>query len=176
MAYRVPGDALDHLRVYRTRDEQEKYFEQTRDQMGLRTQDCSTDSGKAGRSFCAYVGLILSTVVRATWRKSAELRQEFASSLDVLDEMHDVRWCGYPDGTIHMTSFLASQVRVCEAFGVEVLRECLSTSERRKADAQERRSTKSLAKGHEAREEQGELTEWLRFYSAYKIVQKSESI
>ena len=147
VAYRVPGDALDHLRVYRTRDEQEKYFEQMKDQMGLRTQDCSTDSGKAGRSFCAFVGLILSSVVRATWRASAELRQEFASSLDVLDEMHDVRWCGYPDGTSHMTSFLASQVRVCEAFGVEVPRECLSTSERRKADARERRSTKSLARG-----------------------------
>ena len=147
VAFRVPGGALEHLRVYRTRDEQEKYFEQTRDQMGLRTQDCSTDSGKAGRSFCAFVGLILSSVVRATWRGSAELRGEFASSLDVLDEMHDIRWCGYPDGTSHMTSFLAPQVRVCEAFGVEVPRECLSVTERRKAEARERRSAKSLARG-----------------------------
>jgi hypothetical protein len=147
VACRVPGGALEHLCACRTRDEQEKYFEQTRDQMGLRNQDCPADSGKAGRSLCAFVGLILSSVVRATWRGSAELRGEFASSIDVLDEMHDIRWCGYPDGTSHMTSFLASQVRVCEAFGVEVPRECLSTSERRKADAQERRTAKSLARG-----------------------------
>ena len=85
--------------------------------------------------------------MRATRRGSAELRGEFASSLDVLDEMHDIRWCGYPDGTSHMTSFLAPQVRVCEAFGVEVPRECLSVAERRKAEARERRSAKSLARG-----------------------------
>ena len=63
-------------------------------------------------------------VVRTTWRRSAGLRGELCSLLDVLDEVCDIRWCGCPDGRGHMASFLAPQVRVCEAFGVEVPAEC----------------------------------------------------
>jgi hypothetical protein len=77
-----------------------------------------------------------------------DLRKEFPTPLDVLDEMHDIRWCGYPDGTSHMTPFLASQVRICEAFGIEVPRECLSASEGRKADSgRGRESSKLLGRG-----------------------------
>ena len=148
LAHGVPGGAIDHLRACRTRDEQERYFEQTRERMGLDTQGCPADSSKAGRLFCLFVGLILSSAVRATWRSSPDLRKEFPTPLDVLDEMHDIRWCGYPDGTSHMTPFLASQVRICEAFGIEVPRECLSASEGRKADSgRGRESSKLLGRG-----------------------------
>jgi hypothetical protein len=149
VAYGMPGGALDHLRVYRSRDEQEKYFEQMKDQMGFKTQDCSSDASKAGRMFIMFVGLILSSVVRNTWSRSAELRREFASTYDLVDEMHEIRWSGYPDGKTHLTSFLASQVRVCEAFGIEVPRECLSTQERRRADSRRRRETSAtLGRGN----------------------------
>lgn len=143
VSYRVPGGAMEHLRIYRTRDEQEKYFEQMKDQMGFHTQDCSSDASKAGRMFAMFVGLILSSVVRATWSSSRELRREFPTTLDMVDEMRDVRWCGYPDGTTHMTSFLSKQVKVCEEFGIDVPTECLPRTERQKA---RRKSGKDIAR------------------------------
>ena len=131
LSYDAPGGARELLRVYRTRDEQEKYFQQMKDQMGFDTQDCSTDDGKAGRMFAMFVGLILSSVARAKWRGApAELRKEFKTTLDLLDEMRNIRLCGYPDGSTHVTSFLAPHVRICDAFGVEVPPECLSQTER----------------------------------------------
>ena len=46
--------------------------------------------------------------------------------------MRNIRLCGYPDGSTHVTSFPAPQVRVCDAFGVEVPPECLSETERKR--------------------------------------------
>ena len=98
--------------------------------MDFHTQDCSSQDGKAGREFILFVGLILSSVVRNTWRQSAELRKEFKTSLSILDEMADIRWVQYGDGEEHLTSFLSKQVEICKAYGIDVPPECLSSTER----------------------------------------------
>lgn len=130
VTYKAEGDAISMLKAYKTRDEQEKYFEQMKDQMDFHTQDCSSQDGKAGREFILFVGLILSSVVRNTWRQSAELRKEFKTSLSILDEMADIRWVQYGDGEEHLTSFLSKQVEICKAYGIDVPPECLSSTER----------------------------------------------
>lgn len=134
VSYKVDGNAMIMLRAYKTRDEQEKYFEQMKDQMDFHTQDCSSQDGKAGREFILFVGLILSSAVRNTWRQSLELRKRFNTSLSLLDEMADIRWIQYEDGEEHITSFLEAQVEICKSFGIVVPPECLSTADRKAVD------------------------------------------
>ena len=130
VTYKAEGDAISMLKAYKTRDEQEKYFEQMKDQMDFHTQDCSSQDGKAGREFILFVGLILSSTVRNTWKQSTKLRKEFKTSLSILDEMADIRWIQYGDGEEHLTSFLSKQVEICKAYGIDVPPECLSSTER----------------------------------------------
>ena len=130
VTYKAEGDAISMLKAYKTRDEQEKYFEQMKDQMDFHNQDCSSQDGKAGREFILFVGLILSSTVRNTWKQSAELRKQFKTSLSILDEMADIRWIQYGDGEEQLTSFLSKQVEICKAYGIEVPPECLSSTER----------------------------------------------
>ena len=40
VTYKAPGNALEMLRTYRTRDEQEKYFEQMKDQIDIKRLSC----------------------------------------------------------------------------------------------------------------------------------------
>lgn len=130
VTYKADGDAISMLKAYKTRDEQEKYFEQMKDQMDFHTQDCSSQDGKAGREFILFVGLILSSTVRNTWKQSAELRKEFKTSLSILDEMADIRWIQYEDGEEQLTSFMSKQVDICKAYGIDIPLECLSSTER----------------------------------------------
>ena len=135
------------LRTYRTRDEQEKYFEQMKDQMDFHTQDCSSEDGKAGREFILFVGLILSSYVRNTWRHSAELREQFTTSLSVLDEMADIRWVRYDDGEEHITSFMQKQINICKAYGITVPVECLPAA----AQKAEERKIQPRKRGRKAK-------------------------
>lgn len=132
---------IESLNIYKTRDEQEKYFEQMKCQMDFHTQDCSSEDGKTGRLFILFIGLILSSIVRNTWRNSARLRKLYKSSYAILDEMAPIRFCEYPDGSFHITSFLLNQVEICKEFGVKVPEDCLSSTERKngKADAATRK-------------------------------------
>ena len=147
VTYKAPGNALEMLRTYRTRDEQEKYFEQMKDQMDFHTQDCSSEDGKAGREFILFVGLILSSYVRNTWRHSAELREQFSTSLSVLDEMADIRWVRYDDGEEHITSFMQKQIDICKAYGITVPAECLPAA----AKKAEERKTHPRKRGRKAK-------------------------
>ena len=131
VSYKTPGNALEMLQAYRTRDEQEKYFEQMKDQMDFRTQDASSQDGRAGREFILFVGLILSSTVRNTWRRSVQFRKEFKTSLSILDEMADIRWIRYSDGEEHLTEFIGPQINICREFGIQVPLECLPSLERK---------------------------------------------
>ena len=131
VSYKVPGDALSMLEAYMTRDEQEKYFEQMKDQMDFHTQDASSQDGRAGREFILFVGLILSSTVRNIWRRSVELRKECKTSLSILDEMEDIRWIQYEDGREQMTEFCGCQLSICKTFGIKIPPECLPIMERK---------------------------------------------
>ena len=131
VAYKTPGNALSMLEIYKTRDEQEKYYEQMKDQMDFHTQDASSEDGREGREFILFVGLILSSTVRNTWKSSVELRKEFKTSLSILDEMEDIRWIQYEDGEQHMTEFCGGQLLICKTFGLNAPSDCLPSTERK---------------------------------------------
>ena len=113
------------------RDEQEKYFEQMKDQMAFHTQDASSEDGKAGREFILFVGLILSSYVRNVWSRNLELRNHFRTSYAVLDEMEKIRLYEYPDGTSKMTAFNGPQVEICKAYDVKIPIECMPSADKK---------------------------------------------
>ncbi|MCR5813286.1 MAG: transposase [Desulfovibrio sp.] len=118
--------AVESLKIYKARDEQERYFEQMKSQMDFHTQEGSSEDGKIGRLFILFIGLLLSSAVRSTWKNSIKLRKLYRSSYDLIDEMTPIRFCEYPDGSTHVTSFLSSQVEICKEFGIKVPDNCLS--------------------------------------------------
>jgi hypothetical protein len=122
----VDFDAMKTLQTYRLRDEQEKYFQQMKDQLGADKQRNWSEEGKTGRLFILFVGLIMSSHVRHIW-KSTKLVKKFSSSLDILDEMRSIRCVEYGN-EMKITPFIGAQVDICEAFGFCIPEGCRSLS------------------------------------------------
>jgi hypothetical protein len=111
------------FRTYGLRDEQEKYFQQMKDQMVSDRQRNWSEDGKTGRLFILFVSLVLSSYVRHIW-KSTRLRKLFPSSLDILDEMRPIRFIEHPNRAKAITPFIGARLDICEAFGFEIPEGC----------------------------------------------------
>ena len=122
MTHAVDFDAVKTFQTYSLRDEQEKYFQQMKDQMMGDRQRNWSEEGKTGRLFILFVGLILGSWVRHTW-KSTRLKDLFRSSLDVLDEMRSIR-CIEHSNQAMITPFVGAQIDICDAFGFAIPENC----------------------------------------------------
>ena len=107
-----PMEAYHH---YKLRDEQEKYFEQMKDQMAADRQRCWSEEGWTGRQLILFVSLILGSQVRHVWR--TKLKDKFSSSLEILDEMRCIRCIEHPGHARKITPFVGAQLEICDAFG-----------------------------------------------------------
>ena len=114
-----PMEAHHH---YKLRDEQEKYYEQMKDQMVADRQRCWSEEGWTGRELILFVGLILGSCVRNVWK--TRLKDKFASSLEILDEMRSIRCIEHPGHARKITPFVGAQLEICEAFGFEPPKGC----------------------------------------------------
>jgi hypothetical protein len=123
MTQGVDFDAMGAFRAYRLRDEQEKYFQQMKDQMVSDRQRNWSEEGKTGRLFILFVSLILSSYVRHIW-KSTRLHELFSSSLDVVDEMRPIRLIEHTNRAKMITPFVGAQVDICEVFAFEIPEGC----------------------------------------------------
>ena len=122
---------------YKVRDEQEKYFEQMKDQMVADRQRNWSEEGKTGRLFILFVSLVLGSYVRHIWRGSA-LHKMFSSSLDILDEMRPIRCVEHPKRAKFLTPFIGRQLDICAAFGFDVPKGCDKVYVSRKVDGKKR--------------------------------------
>jgi transposase len=122
----VDYDAMKTYVTYGLRDEQEKYFQQMKDQMCADRQRNWSEEGKTGRLFILFVSLILSSYVRHIWR-TTKLYDIFSSTLEVLDEMRSIRFVEHENETPHITSFVGAQVEVCSQFGFTIPAGCKPT-------------------------------------------------
>jgi transposase len=116
-------DAMKTLRTYRLRDEQEKYFQQMKDQMSSNRQRNWSEEGKTGRLVILFVSLVISSYVRHIW-KSTRLHDIFSSSLDIVDEMRPIRCIEHTNRCKVITPFVGMQVDICEAFNFEIPEGC----------------------------------------------------
>ena len=123
MTHGVDFSAMEAFRTYALRDEQEKYFQQMKDQMVSDRQRNWSEEGKTGRLFILFVSLILSSYVRHIW-KSTKLHGLFPSSLDILDEMRPIRLTTHTNRAKVITPFVGAQIDICEAFGFGIPEGC----------------------------------------------------
>jgi hypothetical protein len=123
MTHGVDFDAMAVFRAYRLRDEQEKYFQQMKDQMVSDRQRNWSEEGKTGRLFILFISLVLSSYVRHIW-KSTRLHELFHSSLDVVDEMRPIRLIEHTNRAKVITPFVGAQVDICEVFGFDIPKGC----------------------------------------------------
>jgi len=137
MTHGVDFDAMAAFRAYRLRDEQEKYFQQMKDQMAADRQRNWSDEGKTGRLFTLFISLILSSYVRHIW-KSTSLNKLFTSSLDILDEMRPIRLIEHSNRSKSITPFVGAQVDICNKFGFDIPEGCAPTYVSRKKPERKR--------------------------------------
>ncbi|MDR1109958.1 MAG: transposase [Deltaproteobacteria bacterium] len=130
-------DAMRIFNTYRLRDEQEKYFQQMKDQMVSDRQRNWSEEGKTGRLFILFVSLILGSYVRHIW-KSTKLHDIFSSSLDIVDEMRSIRFVEYANKAKMITPFIGAQLDICEAFGFEIPDGCSPLYKSRKIQKRKR--------------------------------------
>ena len=114
MTHGLDFDAMNTYRTYRLRDEQEKFFQQMKDQMIADRQRNWSEEGKTGRLFILFVSLILSSFVRHIW-KSTKLYDLFYSSLDIVDDMRPIRLIEHTNRAKVITPFVGTQVDICKA-------------------------------------------------------------
>ena len=123
MTHGVDFGAMEAFRTYSLRDEQEKYFQQMKDQMVADRQRNWSEEGKTGRLFILFVSLVLSSWVRYIW-KSTRLNELFTSSLEILGEMRPIRLIEHTNRAKVITAFVGAQVDICEAFGFDIPEGC----------------------------------------------------
>lgn len=127
IAYKIEGSATEHGGLYELRDEQEKYFEEMKDQLGFNLQMNSSEDGKIGKLFILFIGLILRSAIRSTWKE--KLSKTYNSSVDILHEMNPIRLVKYDDGSEHVTAFTTSQMLISNAFNLPIPTGCLSCNQ-----------------------------------------------
>ena len=123
MTLGVDMDSMQALDAYGLRDEQEKYFQQMKGQMGFDKQRCWSEEGKTGRLFVLFTGLIISSYVRHVW-KTTHLKDKFSSTHEILDEMRSIRCIEHKGKARFITPFVGSQLEICKAFGFDVPQGC----------------------------------------------------
>jgi hypothetical protein len=82
MTHKLDFDPMKTLDTYSLWDEQEKCFQQMKDQMVADRQRNWSEDGKTGRLFIGFVSLILGSYLRYMW-KSTGLYDTFSSSLEI---------------------------------------------------------------------------------------------
>ena len=122
VTHKLGCDAMTAYHHYKLRDEQEKYFEQMKDQMGANRQRCWSEDGKNGRELILFVALVLSSHVRHIWK--TKLNKQFSSSLEILDEMRSIRCIEHTRHARKITPFVGAQLNICKAFGFKPPKGC----------------------------------------------------
>jgi transposase len=136
-SHKLTMSAMEVLATYNLRDEQEKYFQQMKNQMASDRRRTWSEEGKTGRLFILFVSLILASQVRSTWKSA--LADLFSTSLEVLDEMKSIRCIEHPGTAKHITAFVGRQRDICKAFGFDIPQGCDVGYEIRKVEPKNRR-------------------------------------
>lgn len=121
---------------YKVRDEQEKYFRQMKSQLCFDRQRCWSEEGKNGMLFILFVSMILASQLKYVWK--TRLEKQFATSLDVLDEMRAIRCIEHKGRKSAITPFVGAQLDICEAFGFEVPEGCAPKYRSKKVEPKRR--------------------------------------
>lgn len=119
VTHAIDYSAMKASQAYALRDEQEKYFEQEKGPLGANRQRCWSEDGKNGRLFIYFVAMTLASYVKYIWN-STELKKQFCSFTEVLDEMRPIRCVEHKGHARHITPFVGKQIDIANAFGFDI--------------------------------------------------------
>lgn len=111
------------LAHYKLRDEQEKYFQQMKTEQNADRQRSWSEDGKTGRLFILFIGLIITSYIRHMW-KTTPLKKMFPTSLDMVDEMRNIRYIEKEGHANVITPFVGKQVEIAKQFGFQIPAGC----------------------------------------------------
>lgn len=137
MTLGVDMGPMQALEAYGLRDEQEKYFQQMKGQMGFGKQRCWSEEGKAGRLFVLFTALVISSYVRHIWKTTC-LKDKFSSTHEMLDEMRSIRCVEHKGKAKFITPFVGEQLAICKAFGFDVPQGCTPVYQSKKKSEKKR--------------------------------------
>ena len=116
-----PEEAMYH---YSLRGEQEKDHEIWKNLMACDRERVSNEKTKVGSSLIQFVGRILESYLRYSWR-STDLNRICRTTPGVLDEMRKIRCMEYPDQRkIMISPFVAKQIDICNTMGFPIPEGC----------------------------------------------------
>lgn len=123
VTHAVDYTAMQASQSYALRDEQEKYFEQEKGPIGANRQRCWSEDGKNGRLFIYFVAMTLASYVKHVWNKT-DLKKQFCSFTEVLDEMRPIRCIEHKGRAKHITPFVGKQIDIANAFAFDIPEGC----------------------------------------------------
>ncbi len=123
VTHAIDYTAIQASQSYALRDEQEKYFEQEKGPIGANRQRCWSEDGKNGRLFIYFVAMTLASYVKHVWNKT-NLKKQFCSFTEMLDEMRPIRCIEYKGRAKHITPFVGKQLDIVKAFAFEIPEGC----------------------------------------------------
>lgn len=124
LSYKLNYSPIEVLNQYAARDEQEKYFQQMKSQMVSNRQRTWSEEGKAGRLLILFVSMILGSYLRYIWKTNKVLKDNFPSSLEMLDEMRSIRCIEHKGRANRITPFVGDQHIIADTFGYEIPKGC----------------------------------------------------
>lgn len=116
-------DASSAWHLYSLRDEQEKYFSDMKGAMLDDRNPAWSEKGKEGRMFVHFAGLIVYSYIKDVWKR-LNLRDEFETVAEVIDEMKNIRCIEHTGKAKIITPFVGRQLDICEYYGLEVPEGC----------------------------------------------------
>lgn len=123
ITHAIDYSAMQASEAYSLRDEQEKYFEQMKGPIGTDRQRCWSEDGKNGRMFINFVAMIIASNIKHIW-KSTDLRKQFCSFTDIIDQMRPIRCIEHKGHARQITPFVGKQIDICKTFGFEIPEGC----------------------------------------------------
>lgn len=120
LSHKLNYSPIEVLNEYATRDEQEKYFQQMKSQMVSNRQRTWSEEGRSGRLLILFVSMILGSYLRYIWKTNKVLKDNFPSSLEILDEMRSIRYIEHKGRANRITPFVGDQIIIANTFGFEI--------------------------------------------------------
>lgn len=119
LSWRVKGDAAEIFRLYRRRDEQEKYFNAMKSLELDNRNEAWSQGGKEGRRFTTFVGLSIISYMRNTWRGKPRKERVKETFEDTILAMRSCKIIEHEGHKTRIKPFTKIQLSICKLYGVD---------------------------------------------------------
>lgn len=131
ISYKLKGGAIDMHKLYKLRDDQEKYFLEMKNIALDDRNRASTEKTHSGRRFIMFLTLSVVSYIKSVWSKDEKLKKIAPTVLDVIDEMKCIRCVEHNKRAKYISPFVGKQLAICEAFDLQLPKGCEPSTAKR---------------------------------------------